>query len=207
MKKLKGIIVVVLLACTLLYASDAIAQAVPDTSLQQVIPDSARAKQAEVVNASNDDSATVYKPSPTATNPKKAALYSAVLPGAGQLYNKQYWKIPVVYAAAGVAVYFIKFNNDKYQTYRKAYIASLQGKPNEFTGIYSTASLKQLQDGYKKYLDMTVLFTAIGYTLQVIDALVFAHLKDFDISQDISLRMQPVAQPNGGAGLGLVCHF
>lgn len=198
--------IIVAMVC-LFYAGNAAAQAVPDTSLQQVIPDSTRARQADVANATNDGSASVYTPSPTATNPKKAALYSAVLPGAGQLYNKQYWKIPVIYAAAGAAVYFIKSNNDKYQTYRKAYIADLQGKTHEFSGIYSTASLKQLQDGYKRYLDLTILLTGVGYTLQVLDALVFAHLKDFDVSQDISLRMQPIAQPNGGAGFGLVCHF
>lgn len=139
-------------------------------------------------------------------NPKKAGLYSAILPGSGQLYNHQYWKIPIVYAGIGVAVYFIKFNSDKYQTYRTAYIASLEGKTNEFTGIYDQAALKQLQDGYKKYLDMTVLFTALGYTLQVMDAIVFAHLKNFDVSRDITLRVQPVKDPTG-AGLGLVMRF
>lgn len=205
MKTLKGITIVFLfLGIYWFSVNHAQAQSIPTTSHTVVSADTSHAENTSVAAV---DSSVAYTPSPKATNPKKAALYSAVLPGAGQLYNKQYWKIPVIYAAAGAAVYFIKFNNDKYQTYRKAYIASLQGKPNEFSGVYSTASLKQLQDGYKRYLDMTVLFTAVGYTLQVLDALVFAHLKDFDISQDISLRMQPVAQPNGGAGFGLVCHF
>jgi hypothetical protein len=140
-------------------------------------------------------------------NPKKAGLYSAILPGAGQFYNKQYWKVPVVYAAVGAAAYFIYFNNNQYQSYRKAYIASLQGKPHEYSGMYDQAALKQLQDGYKRYLDMTYLLSAVGYTLQIIDAIVFAHLKNFDVSQDISLRLQPVAHPGGGAGIGLVFHM
>lgn len=112
----------------------------------------------------------------------------------------------MIYVGVGAAIYFIQFNTDKYQTYRKAYIASLEGRDHEFTGIYDQSSLKQLQDGYKRYLDITVLLTAVGYTLQVIDAVVFAHLKNFDVTPDISLRLQPVANPQG-AGLGLVMHF
>ena len=182
-------------------------QAVPDTSMKQPIPDSARAAQQAVLNLPNDAAGVKYIPQPWQPNPKKAGLYSAILPGAGQLYNRQYWKIPIVYAGVGAAVYFIQFNSNKYQTYRKAYVASLEGRSHEFDGIYDQAALKQLQDGYKRYLDMTVLFTALGYTLQVIDAVVFAHLKNFDVSRDLTLRMQPVAMPNNGAGLGLVLNF
>jgi len=183
------------------------AQAVPDTSLKQAIPDSAKVNQEKVRNLPNQAEDTRYQQQPWQPNPKKAGLYSAILPGAGQLYNKQYWKIPVVYVGIGAAVYFIQFNNDKYQTYRKAYIASLEGKPHEFTGVYDQGALQQLQDGYKRYLDMTVLFTVVGYTLQVIDAVVFAHLRNFDVSPDLSLRLQPVLHPNGGAGLGLVMNL
>lgn len=139
-------------------------------------------------------------------NPKKAGLYAAILPGAGQVYNKQYWKLIVVYGAAAAAAYFINFNANQYQTYKRAYIAALEGKQHEFSNIYSTAALKQLQDGYKKYLDMSVLFTSLGYTLQIMDAIVFAHLKNFDVSKDVSLRFQPVVDPNG-VGMGLVMHF
>jgi len=183
------------------------AQAVPDTSMKQPIPDSARANYQEVQNLPNGGRGIHYQQQLWQPNPKKAGLYSAILPGAGQLYNKQYWKIPIVYVGVGAAVYFIQFNTNKYQTYRKAYVATLEGKPNEFTGKYDASALKQLQDGYKRYLDMTLLFTALGYTLQIIDAVVFAHLRNFDVSPDITLRMQPVAYPNGGAGLGLVLNF
>jgi hypothetical protein len=178
------------------------AQAVPDTSLKQVIPDSARVNHQEVASLRND-APQKYKPQPWQPNPKKAGLFSAILPGAGQLYNRQYWKIPVIYLAVGAAAYFIKFNSEKYRSYRSAYIASLEGREHEYTGKYDQTALKQLQDGYKRYLDMTVLFTALGYTLQVVDAVVFAHLKNFDVSKDISFRLQPVAHPNG-LGLGLV---
>lgn len=190
-----------------LCAAGAFAQAVPDTSLKQPIPDSAISNQQEVRNLPNDAAGANYRQQPWQPNPKKAGLFSAILPGAGQLYNKQYWKIPVVYVGVGAAVYFIQFNTNKYQTYRKAYIASLEGKTHEFSGVYDQSALKQLQDGYKRYLDMTLLFTALGYTLQVIDAVVFAHLRNFDVSRDISLRLQPVVHPNGGAGIGLVMNL
>ncbi|RYZ49655.1 MAG: hypothetical protein EOP49_15815 [Sphingobacteriales bacterium] len=200
---LRPVVLLVLLAfCTI----GAKAQAVPDTSLNQPVPDSARARQQEVANLPNDAAGLRYNQAPGYPNPKKAGLYSAILPGMGQLYNRQYWKLPLVYGGAAASVYFIKFNSDQYQSYRRAYIAALEGRLHEYSGIYELGALKQLQDGYKRYLDMTVLFTAIGYTLQVIDAIVFSHLKNFDISRDISLRMQPVQAP-AGPGLGLVMHF
>lgn len=140
-------------------------------------------------------------------NPKKAALYSALLPGAGQLYNKQYWKIPVVYVGVGVAVYFYTENQKNYRRYRKAYISRLDPTLPDEEPLRSVEELKILQDEYKRWLDLTSLFTAVGYTLQILDAVVFANLKDFDISQDISLRLQPMAMPNGGAGFGLAVKF
>ncbi|OJW83665.1 MAG: hypothetical protein BGO69_05045 [Bacteroidetes bacterium 46-16] len=139
--------------------------------------------------------------------PKRAGLFSAILPGLGQLYNRQYWKIPVIYAGLGVAGYFIVTNQKSYQEYRKAYIGRLTGDlSNETTNtlLYTSDQLKTLQDGYKRYLDITVLITGVGYTLQILDAVVFAHLKNFDITEDISMRMKPLAMPNGGTGLGLV---
>lgn len=183
-------------------------QAVPDTSMNKVIPDSAKANHSEVVNLPNDAAGKTYIPAPWQPNPKKAGLYSAIVPGTGQLYNRQYWKIPVIYAGVGAAVYFIQYNYKQYQTYRKAYIGRLNNPTptDEFVNIYSTPALQQLQDGYKRYLDMSILFTGLGYTLQVIDAVVFAHLKNFDISRDLSMRMQPVKDPNG-AGLGLVVYI
>jgi len=168
--------------------------------MKQAIPDSARAKHQEEMRNSAPDVAVSNRTKPLYPNPKKAGLFSAVLPGSGQLYNKQYWKIPVVYAGVAGAAYLIKFNSDKYHTYRTAYIASLEGRTHEFTGIYDQEALKQLQDGYKKFLDLTVLYTAIAYTLQVIDAVVFAHLRNFEVSQDLSLRLKPI---NDGRGYGL----
>lgn len=193
---------------SLLACLSAGAQVVPDTlSAQSADTILSLPPQEEVQIKKGENSPAMLLEAPPYPNPKKAGLYSAILPGAGQLYNGQYWKIPIIYAAVGAAAYFVYFNTDQYQRYRSAYVSSLQGKTHEYAGMYDQAALKQLQDGYKRYLDMTYLFSVIGYTLQIIDAIVFAHLKNFDVSQDISLRMQPVAHPGRGAGIGLVFHL
>lgn len=187
----------------------AAAQAVPDTSMKQVIPDSAIAKQNEVKRLPNVDADKQYQPTERQPNAKKAGLYSALLPGTGQLYNKQYWKLPVVYAGAGAAVYFFIDNQKKYRKYRQAYIARIDNDPTTIDKekLRTTEELQYLQNEYKRFLDMTGLLTAVGYTMQILDAVVFAHLKDFDISRDISLKMQPVTLPNGGVGIGLAMRW
>lgn len=157
-----------------------------------------------------DSLAFALKPHPYQPNPKKSGMYAAIFPGLGQAYNHQYWKIPIVYAGFGIAGYFIVKNSTEYQSFRKAYIGRLPPNSNftdEYVGIYDGAQLKQLQDERKKYLDMTVLFTGIGYFVQILDAITSAHLKNFDISRDISMHMQPVAMPYNGVGLALVMNF
>jgi hypothetical protein len=158
------------------------------------------------------DTGTVAKDSlkkePFQPNPKKAGLYSALLPGSGQVYNRQYWKAPVIYAGFGIAGYFIVKNYKEYNRYRKAYIAEIDQDDNTInTELYGKDELKQLQDQYKQWVDMTVLLTSLGYMIQVMDAVVFAHLKNFDVSPDISMRLQPTLLPNGGAGIGLAFHL
>lgn len=151
------------------------------------------------------DTAAVKK-QPFQPVPKKAALYSGIFPGLGQAYNRQYWKLPIIYAGAGIAGYFIVTNLDRYRTYRKAYIARLGREPDDYPYL-SDGDLRLVQETYKRRLDMTVLFTALGYTAQIIDALAAAHLRNFDISEDISMRLGPVATPGGGLGVGLAVHF
>ena len=156
---------------------------------------------------------SVLKKGPWQPNPKKSGLLSLMLPGTGQLYNRQYWKLPLVYGGAVAAGYFLYDNNKKYQLYRRAYIARIDTDPTndaEFQGIYdlyqNPDQVKQLRDGFRGYQDLTILFSAIGYMLQVADAVIFAHLKNFDVSPDISYRIMPVIAPSF-AGLGLVIKW
>lgn len=160
--------------------------------------------QSTTMYAQQDSSAkTTFQP-----NPKTAGLYSAILPGLGQAYNKQYWKVPVIYGGLAVAGYFINYNYTNYQSYRKAYVGRINNPypADQYVGIYDINQLQQLQNEYYKYLNLTVLFTTVGYTLQVVEAITGAHLKNFDISRDISLRVQPIVAP-GYAGVGMALHF
>jgi hypothetical protein len=171
------------------------------------VTDTLDTSAANSVNA--DSIALALKPHPFQPNPKKAGLYSSIVPGLGQLYNREYWKIPVVYAGAAIAAYFISKNLKQYQSYRLAYINRINN-PNfvdKYTGIYQETQLQQLQNDYNKYLDLSVLFTGLGYALQVLDAVTSAHLKNFEISRDISIHMRPVVAPPYGIGMGLVMNY
>ncbi|MCB9045932.1 MAG: hypothetical protein H6550_07315 [Chitinophagales bacterium] len=152
---------------------------------------------------------TVKKKKVFEPNAKKAGMYSAILPGLGQAYNRQYWKVPLVYAILGGAGYFIGYNYTKYRDYRQAYIYSIDGDPgtyNDLTQFYDATQLQRLQNNYKKDLDIIVLLTSVGYALQIMDAVASAHLKNFDISRDISMKVKPVLQQNY-VGMGLVMNF
>lgn len=141
-------------------------------------------------------------------SPKKVALFSAIVPGLGQYQNKQYWKIPIVYAGVGVAIYFLQDNIKNHNLYRKLSVAYINGDTQlTATSKYNEREVNLLRDYYRRNLDLTAVLSALGYTLQVIDALAFAHLKDFDISEDISFRARPVIYPEGGLGLALVLRF
>jgi hypothetical protein len=185
------------------------AQSVTDTSTGkvQVITrtDSAHTRQAL-------PDTIIQLPKKFEPNPKKAGLFSAIIPGLGQAYDRKYWKLPVIYAGAGAAYYFIKYNSDQYNIYRTAYYSRLENEqagrePTDFfKDFYETDQLRSLKDEYKKWLDVTILITGLAYTAQIIDAVVYAHLKNFDVSRNISMRVSPVVQTNY-AGLGLVVNF
>lgn len=156
------------------------------------------------------DSLIIKKKKRFEPDAKRAGLFSALVPGFGQLYNRQYWKVPLVYAVVGAPLYFaVKHNND-YQRYRKAYISRLvneAGSNDEFKGILNTAGLKQYQDQSRQNRDMMILYTGLAYTVQILEAISGAHLKNFDISRDLSLHVRPDFNPMGGAGLSLALQF
>ena len=144
--------------------------------------------------------------------PKKVALFSGILPGLGQAYNGQYWKIPIIYAGFGVAGYFIADNLKDYNAFRQIYAGRVSGdysvdlKYPRYAD-YSMDVIKNARDYSRKNLDITVLVTALVYGLQIVDALVYAQLKNFDMSPDISFRTKAVTYPTGGVGIGIVMNF
>lgn len=157
------------------------------------------------------DTATAKPHSPT-----KAAVFSAVLPGLGQIYNKKYWKLPIVYAGFGVMTYFLITNTDYYIDYQCAYIEKVNGNTNgnykDLVNRYTEDQLLSAREYYRRNLELSVLITALWYSLTILDAAVDAHLKTFDINPDLSLRVGPAAlpvpgSPEPGAGIRLSLHF
>ncbi len=124
-------------------------------------------------------------------SPGKAALYSTILPGLGQAYNKKYWKIPIVYAGLGTTIYFIYWNNKYFNLYADAYDLRIAGGSDQFAGIYTTENLITLQNYYRNNRDLSVILTVLIYGLNILDANIDAHLYNFDVSENLSLRIEP----------------
>ena len=150
------------------------------------------------------------------SSPRRASLLSAAFPGLGQAYNKKYWKLPVIYIGIGALSYIFYVNNSEYNEYRKALKYSLDnGGVGTVAGIsYSTENLQLLKLGYKKSRDFAAIGIGIIYLLNIIDANVDAHLKTFDVSDDLSLLIKPwpLLNTDGGAttlagGLTLKLNF
>ncbi|KAA5536301.1 hypothetical protein F0919_01135 [Taibaiella lutea] len=174
--------------------------------------DSAAQKQpiASMIAAKDSTLNTVIKKdSVIALTPKKIGMYSALVPGWGQIYNKQYWKLPIIYIGLGAAAYFIYDNQKNYNRYRTEYAARFNGKKTVYPelAVYGPEELQYNIDYYQRNRDLTYILTGVGYALQIVDAVVFAHLKGFDISEDISFRVHPIVTPQGGYGFGLAMNF
>ena len=130
------------------------------------------------------------------SNVKKATTLACICPGAGQIYNKSYWKVPFVVGGFATLIYCIDWNNRGYQRFKKAY--SLRADYDNHPEAYPNGStdefggLKNLKDSYRRNRDLCIIITAGLYVLQIIDAHVDAHLKDYDISDDLSMNLEPM---------------
>ena len=144
------------------------------------------------------DSLVIRKKRPY-PDPRKATLYSAILPGAGQFYCKAYWRIPIIYAGLGVVTYFIITNQQEYNTFNSAYIQSVTPGSN-YNGIYTSADLLNIKNYYQRNFQLSIIGAAFIYLLNIIDADVDAQLHSFDVSDDISLHFTPKLTPNPWAG-------
>ena len=137
-------------------------------------------------------------------DPKRAALFSAVVPGLGQAYNNKYWKIPLIYGGFFALGYYIDWNNDNYNFYRNALFEQLNNNTNS-TG-FSESQLRSITDEFRRNRDILIILTGVLYGLNIIDAHVDAHLKEFDINEDLALSVQPASVNTlvaSGAGLSI----
>ena len=129
-------------------------------------------------------------PSLLPKDPKKATLLSAMLPGAGQIYNGKSWKVPILYAGILTDVYFIQFNHKRYERFRDALFALDKGEPNPFPSLNRAALVRNV-DYWRQNRDLTFLLMLGIYALNLVDANVDAHLSGFDISEDLTLKIAP----------------
>jgi len=140
-------------------------------------------------------------------SPRKAWILSAVLPGAGQIYNKKYWKAPIVWGGLALSGYYLSNNLKQLNLYRDAYVAETDGDANTVndTGFGQT-QLLDLIDQYKTWRDWSYIAIGAIYILNIIDANVDAHLFYFDVSDDISMNLAPYFNPlaNRSAGVSLM---
>ncbi len=145
-------------------------------------------------------------------SPRKASILSAVAPGAGQIYNRKYWKAPIAWAGLGTAVYFIRENSREFERYKTAYIALVDGDPatvDEFNGRFSSEQVLNVTDTYRRWRDLSYIAFGLVYMLNVVDASVDAHFVRFDVGRDLTLGLGPSmgTAAQGGAGLSLVLAF
>ncbi len=120
--------------------------------------------------------------------PAKAAFYSAILPGLGQAYNKKYWKIPIVYGAIGVSLYFYIDSSQKYHQYRDVYKRRLEGFNDDEFNFYNDDQLISAQKFYQRNKDFSALFVVGFYVLNIIDANVDAALIQFNVNENLSVK-------------------
>lgn len=127
------------------------------------------------------------------SNPVRASVLSATLPGLGQVYNRKYWKVPIIYAGFGTLAYFLNMNSTEYQRWRQAYVARVDGNPNTVDDFpfHSTHVLNRAMNYYRRNLEITYIVGAALYILNILDASVDAHLMDFDVGEDLAFRIQP----------------
>lgn len=147
-------------------------------------------------------------------NPTGATIRSAIIPGWGQFYNKKYWKIPIVYAALGITASVFFYNLKEYKLLRQAVIYRLDTIPSNDALIplelqpLSTPALQSYRNEFRQNVDYSVLVFLLFWGLNVVDATVDAHLKTFDVSPNVGMKIQPNLNYMGGSsGVSLVFFF
>jgi len=133
-------------------------------------------------------------------SPSKAAFYSAIFPGGGQIYNKKYWKAPIVWAAMGTSIYLYLDNNKEYNRYRTAFKIREAGLQDEFTNgdgslIVSRNGLVSAQKTLKSNRDLALLTTVVFYVLQIVEASVNAHLLQFNTNNNLTFSPTLISNP------------
>ena len=155
----------------------------------------AKAQSEEITITEDTDTKIDTQESVDPLRPARAAFYAATLPGLGQAYNKDYWKLPLVYGALGTGVFFAIDNDREFKRYRTAFKDRLAGRIDEFTVIgedgeatevFTDDGLIDAQDFFRRRKELAILITAGMYILQILEANVDAHLSQYNVSDDLT---------------------
>lgn len=139
-------------------------------------------------------------------SPAKATIYSALVPGLGQVYNRKYWKVPIVYAAAAGLAYGIDFNNTQYNRFKTAQQNVHDKVPDEFNGQRTETELKHYMSSYRRDRDLLILLSGVAYALNIIDATVDAHLYDYSVDDNLAIKIEPIITNTPGLGSNMYSY-
>jgi hypothetical protein len=189
-----------------------------DTVLPKPLSDSALEKEDTVYRGKKSPTSTDSLQEAQRKRYHKATLYSAILPGAGQVYNKKYWKVPIVYAALGIPAYFYFYNKEWYNKCQYALVVTINGSTGDslkavapplqpFVATNDQNGIITYRDSFRKNEDYSVLFFLLFYALNIVDATVDAHLKDFNVSSDLSFQLKPMFIPGINPVAGVTVAF
>lgn len=159
-------------------------------------------KKSQQINQKFDDFFNTPNP--------KTATYLSLIPGMGQIYNKKYWKLPIVYAGFGIIGYFAFDNRKYYQIYKDAYACSVnEGEECEdpLATKYTDAQLQSIRDGYRRNMELSFIVMAAWYLLQLLDATVDAHLYYWEIDETTSLKVLPNIEPQSLMGNSAISNI
>ena len=211
-------------------AIDSILVAIDDSlAADTVIPKVEAPEPSIVVNTSPQEAKSLKEMSRWQPDPKRALWLALVIPGGGQIYNRKYWKLPIVYGGFIGCLYAMNWNNTMYKDYSQAYIDLVDKDPNtrsynlflhlgtqidDSNKKYYEDIFRKRKDRFRRWRDLS-FFVLLGvYALSVIDAYVDAELSNFDISKDLSLKVEPTilnnrssSNPLDNSSVGLQCSL
>lgn len=148
------------------------------------------------------DGTVCYKdPNSRTPNPAKSTVYSILLPGLGQLYNGEFWKVPLYWGLMAGSFHFVIENNTQYKRWKWTYDQATSDDPDVEKPPQSAENAKYYRDAYRRLRDYSILAVAVSYVLQVIDANVFAYMQDFEVNDEISMKVTPSVLPMGDYAL------
>lgn len=197
-----------------------------DTTVTEASPQAAEEsyQTAESVKTHKKAKKTKVAESAFTPDPRRATWYSIVCPGLGQIYNRSYWKLPIIYGGVLTCTYLITWNGRMYNDYRNAYHDIIDSDPNtnSYMSLFPTYdgsqswlpnTLRSKMNSYRRTRDMSVFAMVMLYMVSAVDAFVDAHLYDFTVSDDLSLRVEPIINSYGtdymnrSRSFGFRCNF